>query len=33
MQKWGFSDVLFTLLFGKKEEVPSKLVLQTTLVA
>lgn len=32
IQKWGYSDVLFTLLFGKKDAVPSKIVLQTALV-
>jgi hypothetical protein len=32
IQKWGYSDVLFTLLFGKKDATPSKIVLQTTLV-
>lgn len=32
MQKWGYSDVLFTVLFGKQDEAPSKIVLQTSLV-
>jgi hypothetical protein len=35
--KWGFSDVLFSFLYGKdsregKDEVPSKIVVQTHLV-
>jgi hypothetical protein len=33
IQKWGYSDVLFTILFGKRDVPPSKIVLQTSLVA
>jgi hypothetical protein len=33
MQKWGYSDVLFTILYGKKDDQPSKIVFQTVLVA
>jgi hypothetical protein len=32
MQKWGYSDVLLSILHGKEEDVGTKIVFQTTLV-